>query len=89
MVSEGLAGDRILFIAMVVATLGASMYLVFADKHASPEDATRSARRWADSLGMRVTGIVCERGRCTVAPERGEPFIIYCNGEHCSLPEKR
>jgi hypothetical protein len=88
MVSEGQWIDRIFFIMLFAVGVFATAYLIFGSVRPPTEDTTRSAHRWADSLGMRVTGIVCEHHRCTVAPEHGEPFTIYCGVDRCSLPER-
>ena len=44
----------------------------------APEVQERTARAWADTLGMRLTGVTCRHGRCTLAPEHGAPFVAFC-----------
>lgn len=39
-----------------------------------------NARRWADTIGMRITGVVCRLdGSCDVNPEKGD-------SDGCALP---
>ena len=46
-----------------------------------------NARRWADTIGMRITGVVCRLdGSCDVNPEKGEPFRLKCDSDGCALP---
>lgn len=76
--------------AVGLAVLMAAVVVFFATRMSvEPVDSKAAARRWADSLGMRITGATCEHHRCAVAPEQGPPFVIYCNAESCSLPERQ
>jgi hypothetical protein len=79
--------DRILLAVLIVAALAACAVIMTGAKPVDSEAAALAARRWADGLGLRITGVVCERGRCTVAPVSGRPFVVYCGPSACSMPE--
>lgn len=88
--SERITGDVWLTGLLVAATIAAMIYLFIGrGQRVASDDAARSARRWVDSLGMRVTGVVCEHERCTVAPEHGEPFDVVCGADACTLPDRQ
>lgn len=48
-------------------------------------EAARSARAWADRVGLRVTGVACERERCAVGVEGRAPVVVYCAGGACTV----
>lgn len=75
---------RALTIALVAIGVGAMVYLMVG-AFRDPVDATPAARRWADALGMRVTGINCIGSRCAFAPENGAPFVAHCGENGCTL----
>lgn len=71
--------------ALVAAALAAGVYLLIPRAPGDAAEPTRTARAWADRLGMRVTGVVCDgRGVCTIAPENGVPFVAFCGETTCA-----
>lgn len=79
------SAGRILTVILVATAVVAALYLILGRDDVRSEDAEHAARRWAARLGMEITGVVCNRTRCTIAPATGEPFVVYCNVEGCSM----
>lgn len=78
---------QILTAVLIVSAVAAWAFLMTGPPPVDSEASALAARRWADALGLRITGVVCERGRCTVAPVSGRPFVVYCGPSACSMPE--
>lgn len=78
--------DAVLIIGLVIAATCAVGYLLVPHDVATPAEAERSARAWADKLGMRITGASCERTACVVVTEKeGRPVRLWCDRASCSL----
>lgn len=73
-------------LVFLVATFFAGLGL-FADPPPTTEQRERSARIFADKLGLRVVGVSCRWVQCTIAYESGEGVRTLgatCGAESCA-----
>lgn len=79
------ARREVLAIGLAVAAICAGGYFL-APRSVTPAEGETSARRWADKLGMRITGAQCEgNGACVVVTLEGRPVRLWCGRESCGL----
>ncbi len=75
-------GCTLLFVAFLT---GACLFS--ADPPSTTEQRERSARMFADKLGLRVVGVSCEWIRCTITYDSGEGVRAIgatCGAESCA-----
>mgnify|MGYP006921327798 FL=1 len=83
--------EMIFAVCVALAVILAALVIVFALRPSPEERATLTAnaalgaRRWADRLGMPITGVDCDRVTCTIAPVGATPFRAFCNADGCTL----
>jgi hypothetical protein len=76
---------------LVAAAVIAALYLALGEKSEPPPagppvDYAVIARRWADTVPLRISGVRCDAaGRCTVVTEAGVPVAVQCDATTCAL----